>query len=58
MLDCVKDIRDAYNDLGSSEDTILYRYVDGEETVNTPVESIPDFPFTIFNSYDQPDPES
>ena len=58
MLDRVKDIRDAYNDLGSCEYTILYRYVDGEETVNTPVESIPDFPFTIFNSYNQPDPES
>jgi hypothetical protein len=58
MLDRVKDIRDAYNDLGSCEYTILYRYVDGEETVNTPVESIPDFPFTIFNSYNQPDPEN
>jgi hypothetical protein len=58
MLDRVKDIRDAYNDLGSCEYTILYRYVDGEETVNTPADSIPDFPFTIFNSYNQPDPES
>ena len=58
MLDRVKDIRDAYNDLGSCEYTVLYRYVDGEETVNTPVESIPEFPFTIFNGYNQPDPES
>ena len=58
MLDRVKDIRDAYNDLGSCEYTILYRYVDGEEAINTPAESIPDFPFTIFNSYNQPDPES
>ena len=58
MLDRVKDIRDAYNDLGSCEYTILYRYVDGEETVNIPADSIPDFPFTIFNSYNQPDPES
>ena len=58
MLDRVKDIRDAYNDLGSCEYTILYRYVDGEEAINTPADSIPDFPFTIFNSYNQPDPES
>ena len=58
MLDRVKDIRDAYNDLGSCEYTILYRYVDGEEAINTPADSIPNFPFTIFNSYNQPDPES
>jgi hypothetical protein len=58
MLDRVKDIRDTYNDLGSCEYTILYRYVDGEEAINTPADSIPDFPFTIFNSYNQPDPES
>ena len=58
MLDRVKDIRDAYNDLGSCEYTILYRYVDGEEAINTPADSIPKFPFTIFNSYNQPDPES
>ena len=58
MLGRVRDIRDAYNDLGSCEYTVLYRYVDGEETVNTPVESIPEFPFTIFNGYNQPDPES
>ncbi|MBP3571689.1 MAG: hypothetical protein J6M42_06985 [Clostridia bacterium] len=58
MLGRVQDIRDAYNNLGSCEYTVLYRYVDGEETVNTPVESIPDFPFTIFNSYNQLDPES
>ena len=58
MLDRVRDIRDAYNNLGSCEYTVLYRYVDGEETVNTPVESIPEFPFTIFNGYSQLDPES
>lgn len=58
MLDRVQDIRDVYNNLGSCEYTVLYRYVDGEETVNTPVDSIPDFPFTIFNGYNQLDPES
>ena len=58
MLGRVQDIRDAYNNLGSCEYTVLYRYVDGEETVNTPVESIPEFPFTIFNGYSQLDPES
>ena len=58
MLGRVQDIRDTYNDLRSCEYTILYRYVDGEETVNTPVDSIPDFPFTIFNGYNQLDPES
>ena len=58
MLGRVQDIRDAYNNLGSCEYTILYRYVDGEETVNTPVESIPEFSFTIFNGYSQLDPES
>lgn len=58
MLGRVRDIRDTYNNLGSCEYTVLYRYVDGEETVNTPVESIPEFPFTIFNGYSQLDPES
>ena len=33
------------------EYTILYSYIDGVETVNTPVESIPAFPFTLFNEY-------
>lgn len=33
------------------EYTILYSYIDGVETVNTPVESIPEFPFSIFNEY-------
>ena len=42
MLDRVKDIRDAYNDLGSCEYTILYRYVDGEEAINPPADSIPE----------------
>jgi hypothetical protein len=33
------------------EFTILYSYIDGVETINTPVESIPAFPFSLFNEY-------
>lgn len=40
-----------YNDPETYEFTILYSYIDGVETINTPVESIPAFPFTLFNEY-------
>jgi hypothetical protein len=46
-----------YSNFNPCEFTILYRYVDGEETVNTPTEAVPVFPFTIFNTYNQPDLE-
>ncbi|MBR6782788.1 MAG: hypothetical protein IKM33_06320 [Clostridia bacterium] len=31
--------------------TVLYSYIDGVETINTPVDSIPEFSFPIFNKY-------
>ncbi len=46
-----EDLIDKYSDAERFEYTILYSYVDGVETVNTPVESIPEFPFAIFNEY-------
>lgn len=40
-----------YSDTEKYEYTVLYSYIDGVETVNTPVESIPEFPFALFNEY-------
>ena len=40
-----------YSNLEKYEYTVLYSCIDGVETVNTPVESIPEFPFTLVNEY-------
>ena len=40
-----------YSNPEKYEYTVLYSCIDGVETVNTPVESIPEFPFTLFNEY-------
>lgn len=50
-LDRSENLIDKYSDTEKYEYTILYSYIDGVETVNTPVESIPAFPFSIFNEY-------
>lgn len=50
-LDRSESVIEKYNDPDRYEFTIVYSYVDGVETINTPVESIPEFPFTIFNEY-------
>lgn len=50
-LDRSENLIDKYSDTEKYEYTILYSYIDGVETVNTPVESIPEFPFSIFNEY-------
>ena len=57
LLNRAEDLLANYANMEGCELTVLYRYVDGEETINQPVESMPDFPFTIFNSYNQPDVE-
>ena len=44
-----------YSDASRYEYTVLYSYIDGVETVNTPVEALPEFSFDIFNTYNQPD---
>ena len=31
--------------------TVLYSHVGGEETANTPVASLPDFPYELFRTY-------
>ncbi len=46
-----EDLLYTYNDPAKYEFTILYSYVNGTETINTPVDSIPDFPFTLFHEY-------
>lgn len=50
-LDRAENLFEQYNKPETYEYTILYSYIDGVETVNTPVESIPEFPFSIFNEY-------
>ena len=50
-LDRAENLFEQYNKPETYEYTILYSYIDGVETVNTPVESIPAFPFAIFNEY-------
>jgi hypothetical protein len=46
-----ENLIDQHSNPEKYEYTILYSYIDGVETVNTPVESIPAFPFTLFNEY-------
>ena len=46
------------SDASRFEYTVLYSYIDGVETVNQPVESIPEFPFSIWKEYIEPDWES
>ena len=36
---------------GDYEFTVVYSYIDGVETVNTPVEEMPTFDFPVFNEY-------
>ena len=50
-----EDFIDDYSDLSKYEYTVLYSYIDGVETINQPVESLPVFPFSIFNAYNEPD---
>ena len=50
-LERSENLIDKYSDTEKYEYTVLYSYIDGVETINTPVESIPEFPFAIFNEY-------
>ena len=40
-----------YSERDDSTFTILYSYVNGVETINTPVESVPEFNFELFKQY-------
>ena len=57
LLNRAEDLLANYANMEGCELTVLYRYMDGEETINQSVESMPDFPFTIFNFYNRPDIE-
>lgn len=57
LLNRAEDLLANYANMEGCELTVLYRYVDGEETISQSVGSMPDFPFTIFNSYNRPDVE-
>ncbi len=46
-----------YSDPERYEYTVLYSYIDGTEVINTPSETFPEFPFTIFNTFNEPDLE-
>lgn len=50
-LERSENLIDKYSNPEKYEYTVLYSCIDGVETVNTPVESIPEFPFSIFNEY-------
>lgn len=50
-LERTKKLIQQYNDPEKYEYTILYSYIDGVETINTPVEEMPSFDFPIFNEY-------
>ncbi len=50
-LERSRQLIEKYSDTEKYEYTVLYSYIDGVETINTPVESIPEFPFAIFNEY-------
>lgn len=50
-LERSKKLIQQYDDPEKYEYTILYSYIDGVETINTPVEEIPDFDFSLFNEY-------
>ena len=47
----VKELIYSWNKNTEAEVTLLYGYVDGVETFNTPVESIPEYPFSLFRQY-------
>ena len=47
-----------FSDPEKYEYTVLYSYIDGVEVINTPVETLPEFPLTIFMSYNQYDVDS
>jgi hypothetical protein len=50
-LERSKKLIQQYDDPEKYEYTVLYSYIDGVETVNTPVEELPDFDFSLFNEY-------
>lgn len=45
MLDDFNDIADAY------DFTVLYSYINGEEVINTKVDTLPEFSFPLFDEY-------
>ncbi|MBQ9151282.1 MAG: hypothetical protein IJX72_03455, partial [Clostridia bacterium] len=50
-LDRTENLLAQYNQPETYDFTVLYSYIDGVEIINTPVESIPEFPFSLFNEY-------
>lgn len=50
-LSHVEQLIDDYDDPDTYDYTILYSYVDGKETVNTPTDSLPAFDFALFREY-------
>ena len=57
-LEYAKEHINKFSDPEKYEYTVLYSYIDGVEVINTPVETLPEFPFTIFMSYNQYDGDS
>ena len=57
-LEYAKEHISKFSDPEKYEYTVLYSYIDGVEVINTPVETLPEFPFTIFMSYNQYDVDS
>ena len=57
-LEYAKEHINKFSDPEKYEYTVLYSYIDGVEVINTPVETLPEFPLTIFMSYNQYDVDS
>ena len=47
----VEDMLYKISKRGDYEFTVVYSYIDGVETVNTPIEEMPTFDFPVFNEY-------
>ena len=47
----VEDMLYKISKSGDYEFTVVYSYIDGVETVNTPAEEMPTFDFPVFNEY-------
>ena len=47
----VEDMLYKISKRGDFEFTVVYSYIDGVETVNTPIEEMPTFDFPVFNEY-------
>ena len=51
LLNHATNYIERYNNNEGYEYTVMYSYIDGVEVINTPVDSIPEFPYSIIRRY-------